>query len=202
VPIQAVRWGAPLNFTLAVKQVMKRAFMVGLPILLFATSALGECAAEAPSDATTLVRRHEVRNFNGDAPVWLEDELEMWLTGAGEMCFTLRTVGPNAHECGAEGSLETVAKGHYRFGADVCVIDFSVQRGFIELRVADTWRRTGEGGICPKRFERGMFGAIHSGRFLPRDKNPLRAAPVPVANKPLVPTRTGEAPVLAAQRRR
>ena len=166
-------------------------------ILLFAgAAAFGECAIEAPSDATVLVRRHEVHNFNGDPPYWLEDELRMWRTEGGEMCFTLTTFGPNGHGCGAEGLLETVAKQRYRFGADVCSIDFSVHQGFIDLQVTDSWKRTGEGGVCPKRFECGMFGAIHSGRFFPR------ATTAPVANKPLVPTRNGKAPLLAAQRRR
>jgi hypothetical protein len=183
---------------------MKPAYVVWLPILLFVSTVSGECSVQAPSDAATFVRKHEVHNFNGDAPGVLEDELRMWRSEAGETCFALRTLGPNGHECGAEGVLEVVAKERYRFGADVCSIDLSVQRGFIELVVAGTWRRTGEGGVCPKRFECGMFGSIGSGRFLPRDKNQnsLRAKTTPVANKPLVPTRNGEAPLLAAQRRR
>jgi hypothetical protein len=157
---------------------MKPISAVWLPILLFAGSVSSQCTDEAPSDATTFVRKHEVHNFNAESPKWVEDELKLWSASTGEVCFTLRAMGANGHECGAEGSLDTVAKEHYRFSADVCSIDLRIQRGAIDLLVADTWRRLGEGGICPTRFQCGMYGAIDSGRFESSDtsKDPLRAA--------------------------
>jgi hypothetical protein len=149
---------------------MSFAHLAWMPILLSMSAAYGECTLDAPAGALTFVHRHMVHNFNADPPDWMEDELKLWHSEAGDFCFVLSTLGPNGHQCGADGALEALGKERFRFSADVCSIEFSIQRSFIDLLVTDDWRRRGAGGVCPQRFECGMFGAVQSGRFLAQGK--------------------------------
>jgi hypothetical protein len=145
---------------------MSRQQVVLLACLLLPQVGHSQCTAEPPPDARTFAHRHKVHNFNGEPPTWLEDKLALWSTSAGTTCFVLNTWSSNGHECGATGSLRLVEKGRYRFDAGVCSLNFAAQRDSFRLLAGDTWRRWGEGGVCPQKFECGMYGSVSSGLFV------------------------------------
>jgi hypothetical protein len=130
--------------------------------------AFAQCADVPPGDASAYGHQHKVYNFNGEPPSAQEDTLFIWKSTSGDQCFSLDTLGPNGHECGAAGKLEVVASGRLRFNEGECSIDITPGNNSIQLTVGEMWRRWGAGGSCPKKYSCGMFGAIESGKYVPR----------------------------------
>jgi hypothetical protein len=99
------------------------------------------------------------------------DELALWNTTPKATCFSLATLGPNAHDCGAWGVAERAALDVYIFTREGCTLRLRQLRGG-QVRI--------DSRDCP----RGYGGCATSGRIDSATYRPLRQPPSPSALRP------------------